>query len=352
MFTSDTREIHSAILNLYRSRLVPVGGNVTAAVFPFMKIFPADFCLRRALTEQRIDSRSIIIETSSGNMALGLAIVSKLYGFSLTIVTDYACDGFLRRRIEDLGARVEMVPAPAAVGGYQQARLDRLNEIRAESEDHWWLNQYANPANPGSYGSFAAQLVEGVGHIDCLVGTVGSGGSLCGTAGFLRELFPEMTTVAVDTFGSVLFGQPEEPRKIRGMGNSILPANLDHSAINEVHWVSAAEAYKAARTLHQQTSLFCGGTSGAAWMVARHWAIKNPRARVVCIFPDDGYRYTETIYNDEYLLGERLWLPELPAAPRIVEHPLDAGQGWSCMQWGRRGYAEIVKPAEHAAAAR
>ena len=71
---------------------------------------------------------------------------------------------------------------PAAVGGYQQARLDRLNEIRAESEGHWWLNQYANPANPGSYGSFAAQLVEGVGHIDCLVGTVGSGGSLCGTA--------------------------------------------------------------------------------------------------------------------------------------------------------------------------
>jgi cysteine synthase A len=156
----------------------------------------------------------------------------------------------------------------------------------------------------------------------------------------------------VDTFGSVLFGQPEEPRKIRGMGNSILPANLDHSAIDEVHWVSAAEAYKATRTLHQQTSLFCGGTSGAAWMVARHWAMQNPRARVVCIFPDDGYRYTETIYNDEYLWSERLWLPEFPASPRMVEHPLDAGPGWSCMQWGRSSYTDIVKPAVRVAAVR
>lgn len=345
------REIHSAILNLYRSQLIPLSENLAAAVFPFMKIFPAEFCVRRAQAEQRISSGSAIIETSSGNMALGLAIVCKLYGLRLTIVSDYVCDGFLRRRLEDLGARVEIVPEPAATGGYQQARLNRLEEIRAESEDHWWLNQYANPANPGSYGSFASQLVEAVGHIDCLVGTVGSGGSVCGTASFLRELFPEMITVGVDTFGSVLFGQPEEKRRIRGMGNSILPANLDHSIFDEVHWVSAAEAYKATRMLHQKTSLFCGGTSGAAWMVARYWAKKHPRARVVCIFPDDGYRYTETIYNDEYLWSEGLWLPELPELPRVVEHPLDAGSVWSFMDWGRRSYTDVVKPVVHAATA-
>jgi cysteine synthase A len=352
MFNGNIRGVHSEILNIYRSRLVTLDDNLTAAVFPFMKIFPADFCLRRAREQESINPQSIIVETSSGNMALGLAIVCKLYGYRLTIVSDYACDGFLRRRIEDLGARVEIVPAPAAVGGYQQARLDRLQEIRAECDQHWWLNQYANPANPGSYGSFAAQLVEAVGHIDCLVGAVGSGGSLCGTASFLRELFPEMTTVAVDTFGSVLFGQPEEPRTIRGMGNSILPENLDHSAIDEVHWVSAAEAYKATRTLHQQTSLFCGGTSGAAWLVARYWATQNPRARVVCIFPDDGYRYTETIYNDQYLWNQGLWLEKLPASPNYVEHPLDADGEWSCMRWGRRAYAEVVRPAAQVAAVR
>ena len=198
------------------------------------------------------------------------------------------------------------------------------------------VNQYDNPGNPGAYSFFAAQLVENLGHVDCLVATVGSGGSACGTSGYLRELFPGMQTIGIDTFGSVLFGQPDQTRKLRGLGNSVLPRNLDHKTFDEVHWVTAAEAYKATRVLHQQTTLFCGGTSGAAWLVARQWARKNPKAQVVCIFPDDGYRYVDSIYSDEYLWKENLWLPELPEAPRQVTHPLDAGPSWSCMNWGRR----------------
>jgi cysteine synthase len=342
MITKIMRERHVAVLDSYRPRLIPLEANVTAAVFPFMKIFPAEYCLRRAREEGWIRSQSLIVETSSGNMALGLAVVCKLLRYRLTIVSDYACDGFLRRRLEDLGAQVEIVSAPLAVGGYQQARLNRLAEIRAQHADHWWLNQYDNPGNPGAYAFFAAQLVETIGHIDCLVGTVGSGGSVCGTSSFLRELFPEMITVGVDTFGSVLFGQPDGPRQLRGLGNSVHPKNLDHSIFDEVHWVTAAEAYKATRVLHQQTSLFCGGTSGAAWLVARHWAKQNPGARVVCIFPDDGYRYADSIYNDEYLWKENLWLPEMPSNPRLTDNPLDAGPSWSRMEWGRRTYADVM----------
>jgi cysteine synthase A len=314
-----------------------------------MKIFPAEFCIRRASEEGKLKCQTLVVETSSGNMALGLAIVCNLYRYPLTIVSDYACAGFMRRRLEDLGACVEIVSTPEKVGGYQRARLNKVNEICSTTPDHWWVNQYDNPGNPGGYASFAAQLVESLGQIDCLVGTVGSGGSMCGTSGFLRELFPEMMTVGVDTFGSVLFGQPDRLRQLRGLGNSVLPENLDHSLFDEVHWVTAAEAYKATRMLHRHTSLFCGGTSGAAWLVARHWARKNPKAKVVCIFPDDGYRYTDTIYNDEYLWKENLWLPELPESPRVVEHPLDAGPGWSCFQWGRCAYPEIVRPISGAA---
>jgi cysteine synthase len=345
------REMHSAILDCYQPRLVPLEPNLTAAVFPFMKIFPAEFCIRRAAEEGCLTSQTLVVETSSGNMALGLAVVCNLLGYRLAIVSDYACEGFMRRRLEDLGARVDIVSGPAAVGGYQQARLNRVADICNSTPNHWWVNQYNNPGNPGGYSFFAARLVEALGQVDCLVGTVGSGGSVCGTTGFLRELFPEMTTVGVDTFGSVLFGQPDRPRTLRGLGNSLLPENLDHSLFDEVHWVSAAEAYKATRVLHQKTSLFCGGTSGAAWLVARHWARKNPRKKVVCIFPDDGYRYTDSVYNDEYLLKENLWLPELPDAPRAVEHPLEAGPVWSCMPWGRCAYSEIVKPTTSQAAA-
>lgn len=340
-----SRQRESAILSYYQPRLIPLEHNLFAAVFPFMKLFPAEFCIRRAQEEGWIASQSLIVESSSGNMALGLAIVCNLRGHRLVIVSDYACDGALRRRLEDLGARVEIVPAPSATGGYQRARLDRLAEVQAEEKDHWWVNQYHNPCNPGAYSQFAGQIVESLGRIDCLVGTVGSGGSMCGTTSYLRTLYPDVQAVGVDTFGSVLFGQPDGPRQLRGLGNSLLPENLDHTIFDEVHWVTAAEAYKATRILHRQMSLFCGGTSGAAWLVASHWARKNPKSKVVCIFPDDGHRYIDSIYSDQYLSENNLMLSALPQAPRKVESALDAGPVWSSMEWGRRTHAEVTNAA-------
>lgn len=345
------RQAEFAILRCYQPKLIPVEGNLYAAVFPAMKIYPAEFCIRSAQEQGWVTSQSLIVESSSGNMALGLAVVCNLRGFRLTLVSDYGCDVGLRKRLEGLGAAVEIVPGPAACGGYQRARLDRLDEIRAQSPDHWWVNQYDNPCNPGAYSPFAGQIVESLGQIDCLVGTVGSGGSMCGTATYLRELFPNMKAVGIDTFGSVLFGHPDEPRQLRGLGNSLLPKNLDHSVFDEVHWVTAAEAYMAARLLYKQTSLFCGGTSGAAWLVASRWSKRNPSAKVVCVLPDDGSRYLDTIYDDNYLRANNLLLPALPQWPREVERPLDAGPSWSCMHWGRRGYHEVMGPLAAVAAA-
>lgn len=332
----------AAVFGCYQPQLVPLETNLVAAVFPLMKIYPAEFCLRQAKEVGWVESQSLIVESSSGNMAMGLAIICRLRGYRLIIVSDHACDPLLRRRLEDLGTRVEVVSAPSVRGGLQGARLARLEEIRAEEKDHWWVNQYDNPCNPGAYGSFAAQLVGSLGHIDCLVGTVGSGGSMCGTANYLRDLYPELTVVGVDTFGSVLFGQPDRPRKLRGLGNSIYPKNLDHKVFDEVHWVKAAEAFLATRLLHRTTSLFCGPTSGAAWMVAAQWARQHPKAKVVCIFPDDGYRYIDSVYNDGYLAANDLNLETLPPGPIEVGHPLAAGPNWSWMQWSRRSITDVA----------
>jgi len=335
-------EAYESVLRMYRPALVPLEHNLFAAVFSLMKLFPAERCLRRAREEGRVQAQSALVETSSGNMALGLALISKLLNYQLTIVTDYCSDGFLRRRLEDLGTRVEIVPAPAAQGGFQRARLSRVEQLRRENPDCFWINQYENPANPGSYDFLARELTQSLGRVDCLVASVGSGGSACGTALALRELFPHMRALAVDTFGSVLFGLPDAPRELRGLGNSVLPRNLDHQTFDEIHWVSAAEAYKATRMLHRSTALFCGGTSGASWLVARHWARTHPDDRVVCLFPDDGYRYTETIYNDSYLREKGLWLSELPRSPREVVHPGEVAPGWSFMRWQRRTYADVM----------
>jgi len=332
------------ILRPYKPALVGLETNLVAAVFPLMKIYPAEYCLRCAARDGAVSGNTLVIETSSGTMALGLAIVCNRMGRRLTVVSDYACDAALKTRIEDLGARVEIVSEPAPVGGYQRSRLDRLEQIKGDTPDHWWLRQYDNPGNPSAYAPFAAQLVEELGQIDCLVGTVGSGGSMCGTSTYLRTIFPDLKVVGVDTFKSVLFGQPDGPRALRGLGNSLMPRNLNHTSFDEIHWVSAAEAYTATRILHRSSALFRGGTSGAAWMVARYWAAQHPDSRVVCIFPDDGTRYIHTIYNDSYLVDNNLLLSELPLKPRIVDDPTEAGPSWSAMYWDNRHYSDLTNP--------
>jgi cysteine synthase A len=332
----------SAVLRTYRPALIPLGRNLTAVAFPLMKVFPAEYCIRRAIEAGCVKPTTMVAETSSGTMAYGLAMVCALRGLSLTIVTDPVCDARMVRKLQGLGAAVQVVPRPAVKGGYQAARLERLHAICAENPDSWWVNQYDNPANAGAYAAVAAELVDQLGRIDCLVATVGSGGSICGLAAQLRHLFPGLAAVAVDTFNSVLFGQPDGSRCLRGLGNSILPLNLDHTAIDEVHWVSAAEAFTATRMLYRQTTLFRGPTSGASWMVARWYAETHPDARVVCLLPDTGDRYLDSVYDDEYLTAHELLLPAMPEAPLPVDRPTEARDRWSWMSWKRRTLERVT----------
>ena len=323
-------------------RLIRLEKNLYAAAFVLMKLLPARFMLDQAQDAGLLQPGSVVIETSSGTFGLALALLCNLRNYQLYLVSDSAIDAPLKRRLEDLGAKVERVREPAQAGGLQQARLDRLAELRALHANHYWPSQYDNPNNPQSYARLAQMLTEALGPIDCLVGPVGSGGSMCGTTAHLREVFPKLHAVGVDTRGSVLFGQPDQKRFLRGLGNSILPKNLHHSIFDEVHWVDAADAFCAARILHRQKSLYMGPTSGASYLVARWWAEKHPDAKVVALFADEGYRYQETIYNDAWLHENDLWISSLSAEPVLVEHPLQAENSWSRILWSRRTYAQVV----------
>lgn len=341
---------HSSAEAFELPRVVALGPNLYAAAFVLMKLLPARVILDRARDEGLIGPESLVVETTSGTFGLALATVSVMGGYRLIIVSDPVIDEALRRRLEDLGARVEIVDEPAPVGGYQRARLDRLAQIQKEHPGSFCPSQYDNPNNPMAYERLAEFLVEVVGEVDCLIGAVGSGGSMCGTSAFLRSYNPDLHSIGIDTHGSVLFGQPDRKRLLRGLGNSLMPKNLDHSVFDEIHWVTAAEAFHATRALHQSHGLFMGGTSGAAFLVAAWWARENPDARVVVLLPDEGYRYTDTIYNDSWLHSQGLMLSEPAPEPALVEHPHDADQAWSRMHWKRRTYEEVMgssfEPAE------
>lgn len=323
-------------------KLLRLEKNLYGASFFLMKLLPARFILNRAQAEGALQAGTVVIETTSGTFGLALAIICRLNGYRLILVSDPAIDLPFQRRLEELGARVEIVRDPAPVGGFQAARLQRLAALRAEHPGSFCPSQYDNIHNPHSYSLLAELLAESIGQIDCLVGAVGSGGSMCGTSRYLRLLFPHMKAVGVDTHGSVLFGQPDHKRLLRGLGNSLMPSNVDHSTFDEVHWVSAAEGFAATRALHRQYALYMGATSGAAYLVARWRAAQNPDTTSVVLFPDEGYRYENTVYNDDWLRANDVWIESLPETPTLVSHPLEAVDTWSRIEWNRRTYEQVL----------
>lgn len=325
-------------------RLIRLAPNLYAACFTLMKMVPARYILRRAARDGRLGPDTVIVETTSGTFGLALAMQAVHLRRRLILVSDPVIDDRLYRRLTDLGATVDRVPAEAGAvpGGYQAARLARLAEIRAELPASFCPEQYTNPDNPRSYALVAELLVETLGQVDCVVGPVGSGGSMCGTVTNLRTVLPDCRAIGVDTFGSILFGQPDGPRELRGLGMSMFPGNLDHRVFDDVHWCSATAAYRATRQLHQRHGLYMGPTSGAAYLVGQWWAQANPGALTVVMMPDEGYRYQDTVYHDQWLT-DRGHLPyPLPEQPVEVDRPAAAEGAWARFRWGRRSYREVT----------
>ena len=306
-----------------------------------MKLVPARHIVRSALERGELTRDTVVVETTSGTFGLALAIETALLGRRLVLVSDPVIDPNLHRRLTDLGARVDIVPVPDPVGGYQAARLRRLTELRATLPDTFCPEQYTNPANPASYAVVAEHITRSLGPVDALVGPVGSGGSLCGTARGLRSVSPDLRAIAVDTHYSVLFGQLDGLRALRGLGNSIHPANLDHGAIDEVHWCTAQEAYSATRQLHRENALYQGPTSGAAFLVARWWAERNRDALCVVMLPDEGHRYQQTVYDDQWLAESGYTLAPPAHEPVAASDPRAVADRWSTLSWERRTIAQV-----------
>lgn len=271
-----------------------------------------------------------VIESSSGTMALGVALVGRSLGHPVHIVTDPRIDPVTLAKLRALGCEVHIVEAMTS-HGWQSARLERLEELMRDLPGAFWPQQYANPDNPGAYRTLAAELLADLGPFDTLVGAVGSGGSLCGSARALKESLPGLRVVGVDCVGSALFGQPDVPQRLQsGLGNSLLPKNLDRPLVDEVHWLNDHEAFAAAWDLAREQQIFAGNTSGSVYRVLGGLAAEAaPGTRIVGIFPDRGDRYADTVYSEEHWAGHRL--EQLPVNPA----PEAVGPGETALAWSR-----------------
>lgn len=245
-----------------------------------------------------------IIESSSGNFGVGLAMVGAARGYRVIIVVDAKTTPTFRRMLLAYGAELAEVDEVDASGSMQKARIAKAIQLARSIPGGWYPCQHYNPQNPEAHSLLTAREIEGTfgGSLDALVVGVSTGGQLSGLARYLRPRYPHLQLVGVDVQGSVIFGCRPAPYKMTGIGLSFRPPNLDYEAIDSAYVVPENLAYSMCHALARREGLLLGSSTGAIVAAGLHLAGRMPpRSRVLMINPDRGDRYLETVYNPAWL---------------------------------------------------
>ncbi len=244
-----------------------------------------------------------VIESSSGNLGIALAVICASRGYELTVVTDPNASRAAVLAMRALGARVIMVTERDAAGGYLRTRLDYIAKQLASDPQLAWPNQYANPANVAVHRDRTAAAIHAeLGSIDVLAVGAGTTGTLMGCIQYFRTRCPAVRIIAVDALGSVLFGGLPGPRTIPGLGVSRVPELFRDDPALEKAVVTEPDTIAMCRRVAREYGILVGGSTGTVLAaVARLAATFQTGSRVVVISPDLGEHYLETVYDDEWV---------------------------------------------------
>lgn len=263
--------------------------------------------LTHALANGVINHDTTIVESSSGNFAIGLAQVCAYLGLRLVCVVDIKTTTLNISIIEAYGARVDLVSKPDPESGeYLMARLKRVRQILDSVPNGFWPNQYANERNSGAhFGHTMPEIVASLGRdIDYVVLATSTCGTLRGCADFVHEQGMATKVVAVDAMGSVIFGRPSGKRLLPGHGAGIVPTLFKPDLADIVVHVSDLDCVLGCRRLVQQEAILAGASSGGIISAIERLAadgVMAPGARVAAILPDRGERYLDTVYSDTWV---------------------------------------------------
>jgi cystathionine beta-synthase/cysteine synthase A len=246
---------------------------------------------------------STIIESSSGNFGRALAMIGAVRGYRVVIVADPNVQRSAISFYRAMGAEVEMVELPAPEGGFQRARIDRVQELLvADPENSYWPNQYANPCSVATHAETTAlELLEDFPEIDVLVIAVSTGGHLSGIAPVVQSAAPGVEVVAVDAVGSAIFQPDYHPFRLRGLGLAWRPQILDYKAIDRVQLVADTDALSTARLAAREEGLLLGESASAVLFACLSAGSRHRRGPIVGIAADSGVSYLEESFDGDWL---------------------------------------------------
>ena len=255
--------------------------------------------IEAAEKDGRLRPGGVIIEPTSGNTGVGLALASAVKGYQLILTMPETMSIERRRIVQAYGAKVELTPGKDGMKG----AIAKAQQLLAEIPGAIILQQFENPANPQAHRLRTAEEIwkDTEGKVDIFVAGVGTGGTLSGTGSRLKELNPNVEIFAVEPASSpVLSGGQSGPHKIQGIGAGFVPANFYSEVVSEIIRVKDEDAVATSRLLASKEGLLSGISSGAAAYAALQVALRpeNAGKRIVVLLPDTGERYLSTILYD------------------------------------------------------
>jgi cysteine synthase A len=248
----------------------------------------------------RIRQDTILLEPTSGNTGIGLAMVAASRGYNLVLTMPETMSVERRKLLAAFGAQLVLTPGPEGMPG----AIRRAEQMAASNPRYLILQQFENPANPEVHRRTTAEEIwrDTGGEIDVFVAGVGTGGTITGVAQVLKKRNPALRAVAVEPVESpVLSGGKPGPHKIQGIGAGFVPGVLDRDLIDEIIQVRAEDAGKVARRLAREEGILTGISAGAALHAALEIARRpeSARKRIVVVLPDTGERYLSTWLFEE-----------------------------------------------------
>ena len=266
--------------------------------------------IKSGLERGEIIRETPLIEATSGNTGIALAMIAGSYGLNIELIMP---ENATRERVQTMrayGAKVILTPADAGIEGARDYAENKVKE-----EGYFMLNQFGNPDNwKAHYTSTGPEIWKDTeGKVTHFVSAMGTTGTIMGTSTYLKEQNPDVQIIGIDAYGSVLkkyheTGQFDKeeiyPYRIEGLGKNLIPTATDFDIIDRFEKVTDEDSAHVAREIATTEGLFVGYTSGAAMQGVRQLAeegVFGPDSVVVVIFPDHGSRYMSKIYSDEWM---------------------------------------------------
>lgn len=250
----------------------------------------------------RLRPGATIVESSSGNLGIAIALIAASRGYQFVCVVDPNCQRPAVALMTSMGARVEVVSGGGGES-HLAARKARVRELVRRDSRTVWLNQYENPANPLAHYETTARAIDlEFPKLDVLFVGAGTGGTLMGCIRYFAENNSHARVVAVDSIGSVNFGGERADRHLTGLGASENMSLIDAGDVGEVEWVDERDTVLMCRAMARH-GLVMGASSGTVVTGASAWLDRHERAGVataVAVGPDTGLMYLDSIYDDAW----------------------------------------------------